>query len=155
MKTRQVLADHIRNRMAMKPDLSTQTKLSRAAGVTQSTIWRALEGQVGVSIDIVESLAGAFGVSPVVMLADKGQAKLLDAWDKLNDDDRERVLSFMHVTLSSRPSNMTLQNNWIDEQPIEQGLLAASSRAASSPPKETSSNDGTAPKEGKVKRRTA
>lgn len=140
----------------MTPDLDTQNKLSRAAGVTQSTVWRVLEGRVGVSIDTVDALAEAFSVSPVALLADKYQARLLAAWDQLTDEDRDRVMSFMQVTIASRPSNMAKQKHWIDEQPIEQGLLAASSRAASSPPRETQSNASKAPTEGKPKqRRTA
>ena len=56
--------------MAKKPDLDTQTKLSKSAGITQSTVWRVLEGQVGASIDVVERLAKAFGIPAVSLLSD-------------------------------------------------------------------------------------
>jgi transcriptional regulator with XRE-family HTH domain len=137
MKIRQVLAGHIKDRMLKNPDLDTQTKLSKAAGVTQSTVWRVLEAQVGASVDVVEAIAGALGVSPVVLLADKSQAQLLQAWDQLREEDRQRVLAFMQVTISSRPSNMANPNHWIDEQPIAPGFVAATTRATSRPPKGT------------------
>lgn len=135
MKIRQVLADQIRSRMAQKPNLDTQTKLSKAAGVTQSTVWRILECQVGASIDIVESLGKALGVPAIVLLSDPDQVQFMDLWSQLDDHDRAKVLAYMQVTISTRPSNMAAQSTyWTDKQVISTGLAAANTRASARPP---------------------
>ena len=146
MKIRQVLADQIRSRMAKKPDLDTQTKLSKAAGVTQSTVWRILEGQVGASVDVVESLGKAFGVPAIVLLSDPDQVQFMDLWSQLDDHDRSKVLAYMQVTISSRPSNMAAHTtHWTDKQAISPALAAASARASARPPdREEKQNDRTA-----------
>jgi transcriptional regulator with XRE-family HTH domain len=133
MKIRQVLATQIRERMAKKPDLDTQSKLSRAAGVTQSTIWRILDGQVGASVDVVESLARAFGIPVVAMLSNPEESRLLESWYKLSAEDRGKVAAFMQVTISARPSNMPSSKNWMDVQPSGAGMAAAALRGASHP----------------------
>lgn len=157
MKTRQVLADQLRARMAKRPDLDTQTKLSKAAGVTQSTVWRVLECQVGASVDVVESFGRAFGVPAIALLADQAQSQLLEAWSKLGEEDQQKVLSFMQVTISSRPSNMPPSKHWMDIQPVEAGLTAAAMREASHPlrGKAEDAKQTTAPKKPRQQRRSA
>lgn len=102
MEIRQVLADQVRARMAKIPGLDTQTKLSKAAGVTQSTVWRVLEAKVGASIDVVEDLGKAFGVPGIALLADAEQAQLMALWSKLGPEDKAKAANFMQVASGSK-----------------------------------------------------
>lgn len=141
MKIRQVLAAQIKDRMAKRPDLDTQAKLAKAAHVTQSTIWRVLEEKVGASVDVVEALAKAFGVMPITLLSDQQESRFLEAWSKLDDDERYKVVVFMEVTAQARAS--TIQNaplSWTSEKQIPQSMVAASHRASARRP-------GTTPEE--------
>lgn len=122
--------------MAKRPDLDTQVKLSKAASVTQSTVWRILESKVGASIDVVDALAKAFGVPGIVLLSDAEEMRVMELWNKLDPGDREKVLAFMQVTISAGQATIQSQqkNYWMEEQPIQPSLRAASARAGARPP---------------------
>ena len=141
MKIRQVLAAQIKDRMARRPDLDTQVKLATAAHVTQSTIWRILEEKVGASIDVVEALAKAFGVPPVALLSGDQENRLLEAWSKLTDEERYRVVVFMEVTAQARANTIdSAPLSWTSERQIPRSMVAASDRASARRP-------GTTPEE--------
>jgi transcriptional regulator with XRE-family HTH domain len=63
MKLRQVLAKRLRELMEKTPGLDTQVKVSLAAGVAQTTISRILKCQVAATLDNVEAIADAYGIS--------------------------------------------------------------------------------------------
>jgi hypothetical protein len=134
MKTRNVLATQLRALMAKHPSLDTQQKVAEAAQITQSTVWRVLKAEVGASVDVVDSLARAFSVDPIAMLADPGDAPFIQLWGQMNAEDRYRVLSFMEVTIRSRPSNMgsTVQD-WTNPQDTGPATKRASAKAGARP----------------------
>lgn len=65
---RAVLAARMRALMSSTP-LDSQTKVGARSGIAQSTVGRALRGEVAVTIDNVEALADAFGVEPSTLLS--------------------------------------------------------------------------------------
>jgi transcriptional regulator with XRE-family HTH domain len=133
MKSRKILAEQIRDRMAKRPGLDTQQALSKAAGVTQSTIWRILEQRVGASVDVVDDIAKALGTTSIALLCEPDQIELFTLFDKLEPGDKEKVLSFMNVTIRSKSSNIELQNHFRDEKLLPKGLASAAISAASQP----------------------
>ena len=133
MKLRAILASHLRANMQRSASLDTQARLAKAAGVTQSTVNRALTTEVGVSVDIVEALAHALHVPPILLLADAGQAAFLNAWYALDAEDQARVLSFMQIANHNKSATMaSLQLNLAIE-PNGHRLAAAVGRASSQP----------------------
>ena len=65
---RHVLAHNVRWLMDHSPDISSQLRLARRAGVGQATIDRVLGATVGTSIDVVEKIANAYGINPYLLL---------------------------------------------------------------------------------------
>jgi transcriptional regulator with XRE-family HTH domain len=109
-KLREILAMQMDKRMKQNPNIDTQTKLAKAAKITQSTVWRALSKEAGVSIDVLESLASAFGVPAADLISSVSQSKslssvssdesmLLNGWGRLSRDDRLKVLGFISIAL--------------------------------------------------------
>lgn len=151
MKTRNVLATQVRALMAKHPALDTQAKVAEAAHITQSTVWRVLKAEVGASVDVVDSLAKAFNVEPVALLSDPSNAPFIQLWGQLNEEDRYRVLSFMEVTIRSRPSNMALPvQDWTNPQDTGPATKRASAKAGTRPIRDSiKSNDQQKSEEGK------
>ena len=168
-----VLAMRLRGLMDQRPDLDTQTKIHKKTDLSQSTVQRILSRQVHTSLDIVETLAGAFGVSPLNLLkpisaedADQpiapsyDEIQLLVGWRKLSDEDKHRAMAFISVSAQTRSSvhdRGARQINLNSEQLIPAPLSAAISRASARKPGErqgikVGENDGT---EGKRKTGTA
>lgn len=58
-----VLAQNLRALMARTPDLDSQPKVAARSGVGQRTVGRILLGQVAATIDTLDALANAFGMS--------------------------------------------------------------------------------------------
>jgi len=97
MNLRATLASNLRTQMQRSAKLSTQAKLAKAAGITQSSVNRVLHSEAGASIDTVEKLSDGLQVPAIMLLADPHQANFLQAWLSLNDEDQARVLSFMQI----------------------------------------------------------
>jgi transcriptional regulator with XRE-family HTH domain len=135
MKTRDILAKRLRAGMEAVPAMETQAKVSKAAHVTQSTVWRVLEAEVGASVDVVDSLAKAFGVPPITMLCEGNELRLLEMFKKLNAPEQEKVLSYMYFTLQTQTHNMPSPAiSWETQTKVESPLKAAHERAAARPP---------------------
>lgn len=64
-----VVAQNIARMMAQRADLNSQPKLASATGLGQSTIGRVLRGEVAATLDSIEAIAKAFGISPAELLA--------------------------------------------------------------------------------------
>lgn len=132
MKTRQVLADRLRDCMARRPDLDTQVKVSKASKLAQATLSRILNAESGASIDSVDDIAKAFGVSHLELLAHTEQERrVLECWRKLGDEDKYRVQAFLEVSAQSRPGQHAgAPLNWESSAPVAPSMGAAVRRAS-------------------------
>jgi len=139
MKTRQVLAVRLKDCMAKRPDLDTQVKVAAAAKVTQSTVGRCLRASNSASLDIVDSLAKAFGVPVLELLALPQERQLLELWRKLSEEDRYRAMAFMEVSSRSKAGEHAYPPplQWENRTPISADLGAAVQRASERRPRET------------------
>ena len=69
MELKEILSQNLRALMKQRLDLSTQVKLHKRTGLSQSTIQRVLSRQVHTGLDVLETLANAFGVAPIALLS--------------------------------------------------------------------------------------
>lgn len=76
MRPRDILAGNLRAFMAMRPDLGTLPKITKASGVTNGTLDRIRRAAVSTRIDELERLGKAFGVEAWEMLRPHGVASL-------------------------------------------------------------------------------
>ena len=97
MKLRATLASNLRIQMQRSANLGTEAKVAKAAGITQSSVNRVLNSDVGASIDVVEQLSDGLQIPAIMLLADPHQANFLQGWLSLNAEDQARVLSFMQI----------------------------------------------------------
>lgn len=133
MSIRHTLATRIRDLMASRVTLDTQTKLSGKAGVSQSTIQRILSEEASATIDSVAAIAGAFGVAPVDMLRDESEdARLLSLWGQLNGSDKKRVLSFIEVSIEADRSSAS-RLEFSQSRNLQPAQIAKLQRASSAP----------------------
>lgn len=92
-KLRELLARRVRELMAKSVELNTQVKLSKRAGVSQSTVQRVLSGENSATLDVVEDLGRAFGFRPPsLLLADDQHVELAKVWSRLSDEERTKLL---------------------------------------------------------------
>lgn len=68
MDSRAVLAKNLAALMEKSVDLDTQGKLHRRSKVAQATIGRILKAETSATVDTLDQLAAAFGVSPWALL---------------------------------------------------------------------------------------
>jgi transcriptional regulator with XRE-family HTH domain len=73
---RLTLADNIAALMEKTPALDTQVKLARRSGIAQSSVGRILRGDVSATIDNIEAIATAFGVSISTLLKSHSNSQL-------------------------------------------------------------------------------
>jgi transcriptional regulator with XRE-family HTH domain len=106
-KLREVVASQIALHMKNNPRVDTQSKLAKAAEITQSTVARTLTKQTGPSVDVLESIAKALGVSVIELVSPGSQPTkqksmsvdeqmLLGCWRLLSREDRLKALSFIN-----------------------------------------------------------
>jgi transcriptional regulator with XRE-family HTH domain len=93
---RQVIAARIRALMAQRPDLDTQVKLARRAGLSQSTVARILSADSSATADSLAQLSHAFGTSAAsLLLDDPAEINLLASMRGLTPESRQRLLGFV------------------------------------------------------------
>lgn len=63
MDSRALLARNLKTMMERSPDLKSQGALHRRSKVAQSTIDRILGAEVSATLDVLDKLAGAFGLT--------------------------------------------------------------------------------------------
>ena len=108
MELRKILSKRLLQMMDESIHLDTQQKVSEKAGLSQSTIHRILTCESGATIDAIESLSKAFGVKPAAFLAvDEASANLVEQWAKLSDDERQRVLGYIEISLNKASKKQT------------------------------------------------
>lgn len=136
MKLRELLARRLRELMDARPDLDTQMKVAAKSKLGQSTIQRILSDQQAATVDVVEALAKAFGISPVELLIDdRKDAQLLLALGKLDAEEKLRVLSYIEVSSGvAMRHHAGAQLNIDSGRPVPPQLTAATQRASSRRP---------------------
>lgn len=136
MKLRQTLAKRLRELMDLRPDLDTQTKVANKSGLGQSTVQRILNDQQSPTVDVVESLAKAFGVSPIeLIIENRNDVKLLAALSKLDEQEKLRVLSYIEVSTGIAMRHHGAAQLSIDTgRPVPPELAAATHRASARKP---------------------
>lgn len=125
---RQRLARLMRERMRATL-VDTQTKVSAKAGIAQSTVQRLLSLDQSATLDVLESLAKAFGIkNSEYLLLEHEEAKLLTMWASLTEEDRSTVLGFIQMKAQVSPSQAQLHFESQTQVPLD--LVAASKRAS-------------------------
>ncbi len=112
--------------------VDTQTKVSAKAGVSQSTVQRLLSLEQSATLDLLESLAKAFGVKNAqYLLLEREEAKLLAQWATLSAEDRHTVLGFIQMKAQIKPvHDLPAQLSFDSGTPVSPELRAASKRAS-------------------------
>lgn len=157
--------------MQARPDLDTQVKIARGAGVSQSTVGRVLAAEVHTNLDVLESLARAYRIHPLALLSDPSQMtqpdamaagyqerQLLAAWRLLSPAQQHAVMGYIEVASlgagallggSVAPAAESSQADAVGQVP--DGAKAAVRRAAgrqpSQPTEQRFSNDDQQPRE--------
>lgn len=136
MNLRNVLALRLRELMDAKPDLDTQAKLAKRAKVSQSTVNRIIDKQSSATVDTIEALSKAFGVTPSeLLMLDKREAELLRVFNLLNEDEKFRILGYLHVSASSAMRHHpSAQLEFDSGRSVTPSLQAASHRASARRP---------------------
>lgn len=137
MKTRQVLAARLKDCMAKRPDLDTQVKVAKAADVTQSSVGRCLHASNSATTDMLDSLAKAFGITTIELIATPQERQLLQLWHRLTDEDKYRAMAFMEVSSRSKVSEHAYPPfEWEQRRAISTDLGAAAQRESQRGPRE-------------------
>jgi hypothetical protein len=103
-----ILAKNLARLMAERLDLDTQVKLSKRAGLSQSTVGRVLRADCHCGLDVLAAIAGAFRVDPLSLISDHKQpagaprgadADLLATWHKVGAPQQAQVHAYLNVCL--------------------------------------------------------
>ncbi len=135
---RQVIADRLRTLMGARPDLDTQVKLAKRAGLSQSTVARILSADSSATSDSLAQLASAFSTSPASLLIDDpAEIALLQAIQALKPEARHRLLGYAAgVTQDQQPALSALQYSLDSSVPVPTSRRAAHAKAVARPIKE-------------------
>ena len=131
---RQVIAARLRALMAARPDLDTQVKLSRRAGVSQSTVARILSADSSATADSLAQLARAFGTLPASLLTDDPtEISLLADVQSLKPEARQRLLGFVAGLLADQNETGPQRFSLDLSVPVPPSRRAAHARAVARP----------------------
>lgn len=82
--------------------LDSQARLARISGISQASINRILHKNQTPSVDVIDSIAKAFGFkNPAYIFFDKEEINLLDLWSNISNDDKISVLGHLEVLAKS------------------------------------------------------
>jgi transcriptional regulator with XRE-family HTH domain len=152
-----ILSTRLRELMEQRPDLDTQVKVSKRAGIGQSTVGRILSRDVHTSLDVVEAIAQALRVHPIALLTDPRdmtvtsaaaigyeERELLRAWRLLSPGQQHAVMGYIEVAITPRqgiasesPKESGESSTVESTREVPRGAKAAVARAASRPPSAT------------------
>lgn len=129
---KEVLAQRLRALMAATPSLDTQVKLAQRSGVAQSTIGRILRAEVGATLDVIESVAQAFGLDGADLLTVTAQHEKLpaDLMAGLPSEDMDKIAAFIKFTVSQRAPAGKTELSLREIRTTAPELQAALSKAA-------------------------
>jgi transcriptional regulator with XRE-family HTH domain len=130
---RQVIAARMRALMAERPDLDTQVKLARRAGLSQSTVARILSADSSATADSLAQLSHAFGTSAAsLLLDDPAEIDLLASMRRLTPESRQRLLGFA-AGLSSEQHARSARFTLDISTPVPPSRRAAHAKAVARP----------------------
>lgn len=136
---RAALARQLATLMRDRVDLDTQQKVARRAGLAQSTVGRILRAEVSATLDNVEALAIAFGVTPGVLMGEQEPAT--DAWaakvTHLPRAEVEKINAFIDFTLAQAARERPAALNFRERTTAAPEQHAAMNRAAQRPLSQT------------------
>ena len=143
-RLRQVIADRLRALMAARPDLDTQVKLARRAGLSQSTVARILSADSSATSDSIAHLARALSTSPAsLLLDDSAEISLLEAIQALKPEARQRLLGYAAgVTQDQQATTRAAQYSIDSSAPVPPSRRAAHAKAVARPIKATTQESG-------------
>ena len=133
---RQVIAARIRALMAQRPDLDTQVKLARRAGLSQSTVARILSADSSATADSLAQLSHAFGTSAAsLLLDDPAEIDLLASVQQLKPEARQRLLGFVAALSSEQHARPTGSSRFALDisTPVPPSRRAAHAKAVARP----------------------
>lgn len=141
---RQIIADRLRALMAARPDLDTQVKLARRAGLSQSTVARILSADSSATSDSIAHLARAFNTSPAsLLLGDPVEISMLEAIQALKPEARQRLLGYAAgMTHDQQASSKVAQYSLDSSVPVPPSRRAAHAKAVARPVKATTQESG-------------
>ena len=133
LKQREIIAERLRALMRSRPDLDTQVKLARRAGVSQSTVGRTLSCETSPSADSLLDIARALGTTPAaLLLEDDLEVKILEGIRVLSPDARQRLLGFISG-LQSEPVSQKKHFSFDSSSSVPSFRVAAHAKAAARP----------------------
>lgn len=102
---RDVLAANVRYYMRELPHVDKQVKLSKRAGIAQSSVNRVLAAQVDAQLSVLEALARAIGVPASQLVAEDREASIPASLDPrklalLSTEDQQKLAAFAEFLLS-------------------------------------------------------
>lgn len=119
--------------MADHPGLDTQTKVSKRADISQSSVQRILAQEQAATVDVLEKLAHAFGLTQARhILLNDDEIGLLERWNQLQEADKTATFRFMDVskhltnTDNKNPLNFKLRTSFDEDQTKK--MVVASNR---------------------------
>lgn len=126
-KLRKRLARRMRELMDADPGVDTQMKVAAKSGVSQSSIQRLLALDQSATLDILEQLAPAFGMTrPETLLLEADEVALLKEWSALPPTDKAAVLGYIRIARQTGREQLSLDAH----KPLEPGLQAKQKAAA-------------------------
>lgn len=132
---RHIIAARLRALMTARPDLSTQVKLARRAGLSQSTVARILSADSSATADSLAQLSRAFNTSPASLLTDDpAEIALLASMRGLAPEARQRLLGFaaaMSADQHLAPSHKQFSHD--SSTPVPPSRRAAHAKAVALP----------------------
>lgn len=110
--------------------VDTQTKVSVKGGIAQSTVQRILSLEQSATLDVLESLAVAFGIKKSeYLLLELEEVKLLSLWASLTKQDQVTVLGFIQMKTEMKPAQAE-QLQFDSHSDVPSDMAAASMRAS-------------------------
>lgn len=132
---RRAVALRLKGWMAERVDLDTQMKVSKAAGVSQTTVSRILLSRTGVTIDNLTLIARAFGREPWELILPDGSAGVIHALQSnrnilaLPQDAQARIAAFIDFTAQQAAKPVLNEHSLREvDAPIRQAVRRAGAR---------------------------
>ena len=111
-------------------NVDTQVKLSKRAGIAQSTVNRILAERQAATVDVLDQLAPAFHVSRAErLLLEADERALLNEWSSLTPTEKSSVLGYIRVAVQTRQAQLSLDAG----RPVPAQLQAAQKASAGRP----------------------
>ena len=129
--SRTVLAERLKDLMSKRPDIESQNKLSKKAGLSQSTIGRILTSTNAPDLDVLDQLADACGMEAADLIGSGSKNTRLSASIKLLDEKELSELTlFIEFILKKRQNPQDTGADFDSTNEIADRLSAPVRRAS-------------------------